>query len=242
MPTLYSEIERDLAQQIREGKLAKDAPLPTEIELCEIYGVSRITVRRAVERLVSARMIYRRRGIGTFVNQSDSGLKSLRLTGRIQDVLTFDQKLTARVLKRGPEVPPEAVRTAFAIGKRDKLYCIEAVNFLDRKPYAITRSFLAKEFAEIGAKIEMRGGKTSIRTIEELTGVRARSAEQTIEPKSARGHIAKLLGIKPSAPILSATRIYFADSQHPLEAVLVDYHPERYRVYAELVTTDSFLG
>ncbi len=242
MAPLYSEIERDLALQIRQGKFPTDAPIPTEVELCEIYGVSRITVRRAVERLVAARMIYRRRGIGTFVNPTDTGMKSLRLTGRIQDVLTFDRKLTARIFKRGFVAPPAAVRSAFGLAEREKLYCIAAINFLDRKPYAVTRSFLAQEFTGIAEKIRMQGGKTSIRYLEELTGVRARSAEQTIEPKIARGQTANLLGVKSGVPILSATRIYFADSPRPLEAVIVDYHPERYQVYVELLTTDSFLG
>ncbi len=189
MMPLYSEIERDLVSKIQRGELVPDEPIPTELELCEMYGVSRITVRRAVERLVAARMIYRRRGIGTFVNRPDGDGKSLRLVGHIKDVLTFDRKLTARILRRGPETPPPAVQSAFEIAKGEKLYAISAINYLDRKPYAVTHSFFAPALSRVAHKVRMRHGKTSIQYVEELTGIRVRSGEQTIEPDGrARPH------------------------------------------------------
>ena len=237
---LYSEIERDLVSKIQNGELVPDEPIPTELELCEMYGVSRITVRRAVERLVAARMIYRRRGIGTFVNRATSDGKSLRLIGHIKDVLTFDRKLTARILRRGQETPPPAVQRAFEIAKDGKLYAIAAVNYLDRKPYAVTHSFFAPALARIAHKVQMRHGKTSIQYLEDLTDIRVRSGEQTIEPAIARGDIAKLLELKSGTPILTTTRLYFADDPLPIEAVQVHYHPDRYQLRVELLTTDSF--
>jgi len=240
MMPLYSEIERDLVSKIQRGELVPDEPIPTELELCEMYGVSRITVRRAVERLVAARMIYRRRGIGTFVNRPDGDGKSLQLVGHIKDVLTFDRKLTARILRRGPETPPPAVQSAFEIAKGEKLYPNSAINYLDRKPYAVTRSFFAPGLAHIAHKVRMRHGKTSIQYVEELTGIRVRSGEQTIEPTVARGHIATLLELRSGTPILTTTRLYFSDDPLPIEVVQVHYHPARYHLRVELLTTDSF--
>lgn len=242
MAPLYSKIELDLVSKIRQGEFKPNEPIPTEIELCAIYGVSRITVRRAVERLVAARMIYRRRGVGTFVNQPDPAAgKSLQLTGHIQDVLTFDKQLTARIFKRGFETPPKSICDAFGIEPDAKLYAISATNSLDGKPYAVTRSFFAQELSEVAPKIKMLGGKTSIQYIEKLTGIRIRSGDQTIAPASAQGVAAAELQLKPGTPILTATRLYFSDGPKPVEAVLVDYHPDRYRFRVTLLTADSLL-
>jgi GntR family transcriptional regulator len=239
---LYNDIEQDLVRKIESGQFTPDAALPTELELCELYGVSRITVRRAVERLVAARMIYRRRGVGTFVNRREDDGKSLQLIGHMNDVLTFQQQLSAQIFERGLKTPPPHVRDAFGVDGSVELYAIAALNSLDGKPYAITESYFAKELADIAPKVTMRGGKTSLRYVEELAGIRARSGRQTIEATLARGSIARRLGVKSGAAILAATRSFFADGPHPIEVVVVHYHPTRYRVLVELVTADSFTG
>lgn len=65
---LYTQVENSLRQKIISGELEVGARLPTEQELCEQFGVSRITVRRAVQNLVDEGLIYRLRGRGTFVS------------------------------------------------------------------------------------------------------------------------------------------------------------------------------
>src|ERR1700744_1278020 len=115
MAPLYTAIEDDIARRIQAGEYVPERALPTEIELCDIYNVSRITVRRAIERLVATRLLYRRRGVGTFVNKKVDAAKSLRLTGYIQDVLTFDRKLTAKVVNRGLVLPDRKIGERFEI-------------------------------------------------------------------------------------------------------------------------------
>jgi GntR family transcriptional regulator len=240
MPPLYTEIERDIVDKIHSKQLLPEHPIPTELELCSLYGVSRITVRRAVERLVSARMIYRKRGVGTFVCKPTHHAKSLRLTGYMRDVLTFDQQLTTRILKRGTGDVPAGVLEAFGITAGHKLYCISALNYLDSEPYALTNTFFAEALAAIAPKVQMLDGRTSLREIEDHTELRVRSGDQSIEPMIARGQLAKHLGVKAGTAILTTMRRYYADGPAPLEVVQVFYHPERYRIHVELVGSDSF--
>ena len=65
---LYAQIEHNLRQRIISGDLSIGEKIPTEIELCEKYSVSRITVRRAIQNLVDEGILYRLRGRGTFVS------------------------------------------------------------------------------------------------------------------------------------------------------------------------------
>jgi GntR family transcriptional regulator len=242
MAPLYSAIEEDLARRIRAGEYAPTMALPTELELCDIYNVSRITVRRAIERLVASRLLYRKRGVGTFVNKQSNGTKSLRLTGYLQDVLTFDRKLTAKIVERGMVTPERAVAELFELDDGQMVYAIRAINSLDSKPYAMTHSYLAPNLTAIGAKIQMRSGKTSIRYIEDLTDIRCKSAEQTVVASAAGPLEARHLDIKVGAPILVATRAFFGDGPHPIEVVRVCYHPERYSLSAKLLASDSSEG
>ena len=65
---LYAQIEHNLRQRIISGDLSIGEKIPTEIELCEKYSVSRITVRRAIQNLVDEGILYRLRGRGTYVS------------------------------------------------------------------------------------------------------------------------------------------------------------------------------
>ena len=65
--TLWRQVADDLSEEITTGGLPAGARLPTEVELGAIYGVSRITVRRAVKELVAAGLVVKVHGRGTFV-------------------------------------------------------------------------------------------------------------------------------------------------------------------------------
>ena len=64
---LYEQIESDIREKIRTKIYAAGEQIPTEMELCKMYGVSRITVRRALDDLIVEGLLERRHGKGTFV-------------------------------------------------------------------------------------------------------------------------------------------------------------------------------
>ena len=65
--SLHQKVKDDLLARIQSGQLPPGAAMPTEAALCREYGVSRITVRRAMAELVTRRLVTRRRGVGSFV-------------------------------------------------------------------------------------------------------------------------------------------------------------------------------
>ena len=64
---LYQQLQRVLRAAIERQVLAPDEALPPERDLAQAYNVSRVTVRKALDGLVDARMLTRRQGAGTFV-------------------------------------------------------------------------------------------------------------------------------------------------------------------------------
>ena len=79
---LYLQLEVSLKQKIVTGEYAVGERIPTELEMCEEYGVSRITVRRAVQDLVEEGMLKKLRGRGTFVAVPKHVLGMQRATER----------------------------------------------------------------------------------------------------------------------------------------------------------------
>lgn len=64
---LYSQLMKELKEQIQNGKYKPGDQIPTEIQLSEMYQVSRITVRRTIEELCAQGVLVKRQGKGTFV-------------------------------------------------------------------------------------------------------------------------------------------------------------------------------
>ena len=95
---LYFQIEQDLASSIASGALAPGSQLPSEEELVRKYGVSRTTVRKAIQELERLELIEIRRGKGTFVREAKLTQELTALTGFVEDMVAIGLQPSARVL------------------------------------------------------------------------------------------------------------------------------------------------
>src|ERR1700751_4612158 len=95
---LYSRVETVLAGEIADGDLKVGDQLPTEDSLIARFGVSRITVRRAIQNLVSRGLVEIHRGKDTFVAAPKITQELAELSGFVEDMHALGRKATARVL------------------------------------------------------------------------------------------------------------------------------------------------
>lgn len=119
---LYQQIAEDIRSQVASKHLKSGDRIPTESELSEAYGVSRITVRKAVQDLVTDGILTKIQGKGTFVNQQ----KMVRMITRIEQVQSFTDACrengmtpSARVISRIVFDADESQREFFGIGEGD---------------------------------------------------------------------------------------------------------------------------
>src|SRR5690606_6271443 len=110
--------------------------LPSEGQLCENFGVSRITVRRALEELVQRRLVVRRRGVGTFVSTPDQYVKAVSLTGFIEDVVPLNR---LKVLEVSTADLPTEVVSMLGSPFVEPVYCVTAVNHLSEGPLSFAK-------------------------------------------------------------------------------------------------------
>ena len=230
---LYLQLERELRARIESRELVSGAALPSEEQICEQYGVSRITVRKALDGLIAKGLIIRRRGVGSFVARRGGGMNS-KLTGSLQEFLASAATLRNRVLSLGPAAPPSEVREIFELGADDRAWLLEAVASLDEEgPVSYLNIWFPPEVGAVLQPEELEGLAPTVSMVERKCGFRVVRAEQLVEADRAGRQAGLRLGVDETAPILSVRRIYYAAEDRPVEIAYARYHPQRYRYAIE---------
>ena len=230
---LYHQLERDLRARIHSDEFPPGAALPTEEKLCEEYGISRITVRRALEALTSQGLIIRRRGVGCFVAEQREGVRSVRLVGSLDEFLASAGALEVHYLSLVTTAPPPGIAEALRLPAGEDVVRLELSSMLDGQPVGYLEIFFPIWAGQVVTREDVEAGMPTIRMIERKLNLRIARAEQLIEASSAGDIAAAQLGLAASDPVLRVTRIYYASDGRPVEAVYVRYHPERYRYAIE---------
>jgi GntR family transcriptional regulator len=225
----YEEIAAHLRALARE--LPAGSRLPSEAELCERFGVSRMTARQAVQQLVADRLVERRRGAGTFVAPD-------RVPRLLGSPLSFSASMrrrgltaSSRLIDRGRIVPTPSEAAALRLAPGVGAYVLERLRLADGTPMAIERVVMPLEVAELlGDEIETgslhdafeRIGHTPSRAVAHVTAQRA--------PAEHR----RLLGLGANGIVLVEERVISDQHDRPLEATRSSYVADRYAFEAVL--------
>jgi DNA-binding GntR family transcriptional regulator len=217
---LYYQVARELERAITDGRLAKGAFIANEIPLATSLHISRLTVRRAIQELVDAGMLVRRRGIGTQV--VNDKLPRPPLLGSLYDDLT-DAGRTPQttVLAYERVVADDSVAEQLALPQGSTVIYLERCRFADGRRLAIFRSWLTVEAAGkiTAADLAADGLYRLLRA----SGIWPHSSSRKIAARIAGPVEAALLGLEVGDPILavdstmqdkSGTRIEVAEQLH----------------------------
>jgi len=238
---LYHQLEQDLTQRISDGEFGPGEPLPTEERICEQYGVSRITVRRALESLFGHGLIVRRRGVGSFVAERREGVRSVRLSGSLDEFLATAGMLEMEVLALGPVDPPAEAREALELAEGEQAVRLEVVSGLSAGPVIYLEVYFPLAIGSVLTRADIVAGSPVVRIIERKLSLRVVHAQQLVEPALAGEPTATHLGLAPDAPILRIRRTYFAAGDRPIEVAILRYHPERYQYMIDFRTRPAGL-
>ena len=229
---LYSQIQRFLREQISAGTLLPGAALPTEAELCGRFGVSRITIGKALSGLAANGLVVRQRGRGTFVADEPAAGKTVRLIGALDDALAPVRGLTRELLARRRLAPPQNVaRLLRPRGPRagpDRVLMLESLYSAAEGPYTLTRVYLPLDVAAQINPAMLDDPRPVIDLVQEALGARVTRAEQSVHPDIAHPRLARLLGIRRGAAVLRVARTFVLAGCGPVQVGIGWYHPQRY--------------
>lgn len=211
--SLHEQVRRDLLQRIRSNEFAIGDMLPSEEALCNYYGVSRITIRRAVTELAADFYVTRKRGVGTIVNGRPDDRRIFRLTGYFAE-----GQLDSRVLME--EVIPADEQVAGALN-------VEIGTLVNH-----TRSFThrhSEPYTLVEAYIVAASGDQNLPNWQQVE-----RAEQLLEAVGASALVAEHLGLKEGQPIMQSRRVFYSPDNKPVRFTVSCYHPDHYRFIADL--------
>jgi len=195
----YLQISDDLRRQIRDGVIAAGALIASEANLALSYGVSRVTVRRALRELKAEGLVDSRQGFGWYVAGTP-------LVQSLRDLTTIERQVRAsgRTFRRElttfgfVPTPPELAGLFDAA----TVLAVTRVDRIDSRPFAVASVWAV---ADLVASLTARDLET--RPLSEQLGVPLSGATESITAVGASSSDATVLGVRRGTPLLQVDRI-----------------------------------
>jgi len=224
---LHRQLFLVLHDEIDRGVMAPGDALPTEQTLCDQFGVSRITVRRALADLAEQGYIERRQGVGSFVRQHGPADVSLAGRSYLEGLRQTQFETEVDVVELGPRRPPRAI--ADALETSGELLHIVRVRRQRRtgEPLLVTDAWLPAELADMLTEAALR--RTPLYELLSDAGIVPDRVRHEITAEIAGPRNAQLLDTAIGAALLRVNRLVFvADAPHHHLSALLS--PSRSRV------------
>lgn len=214
----YQQIAKDIRNKIISGEYIPGKQLALEKEMCEYYGVSRITIKRAVDELVELGLVIKRRGSGTFVKTIENeDVKELSMAKQFAGFTETNHghKVETKVIQFGIVHPSQEVAAKLQITSDDFIYDIVRARSADGEPIVIEYTKMPIQLIP-GLKKEHL--ETSIYSyIQDKLQLKIKSAHRTIRAMMPNELEVKYLQIKGVLPLLEIEQVAFFDDGRPFE-------------------------
>lgn len=210
---LYFQVAQQLEQAIESGELAPGTRLDNELRLADDWGLSRPTMRRAIQYLVDKGLLVRKRGVGTQVVHPKVK-RPAQLSSLYDDLRGAEQAPTTRVLRNLVEPATDSVAHALGLAEGTPVVHLERLRSTRGEPLALMRNHLPADLAHLPTEaLEQRGLYQLLRA----AGVHLRIASQTIGARAATAAEGRLLGEPRKAALLTMSRSTFDDGGRVVE-------------------------
>ena len=233
---LYVRLRQVLCELIDNGTLEQGQALPTERDIAEMSGLSRVTVRKAVEDLVKSGHLVRRHGSGTFIAPriSKVELPLSKLTSFTEDMARRGLVTRSVWLCRGLFTPSPDETMALGLSLNDQVARCDRLRTANDVPLAIERAAIVAEFLPAPEEVS--------NSLYEALGrhnARPWRATQRISAHKVALSDAQLLGIDEGDAVLQIERVSYLESGRAIEFTRSAYRGDAYDFVAELRIGDN---
>ncbi len=237
--SLYKVLCETIRREIQTGKYKVHQQLPSENELCNIYGVSRTTVRKGLDNLESDNWIYREHGKGTFV----ADRMSSTINQSLQNVSSFNDTIMKKGYNAGTRiidfktVVADMILAKFLnVDAGENVIKMLLVGTADDKPVVIYESYFK---IDLGLKLHQKAKEkieagipfSTLDLYEEIPDCTPQYMDQTFESIGSSDPITQHLKINNGEPLLLVTSVLYSDTSEPVEYRKAYYLADKYRFY-----------
>ncbi|AXT84455.1 GntR family transcriptional regulator [Aeromicrobium sp. A1-2] len=228
---LYFQIAEQFEKAILSGKIAPGERIDNEISLAKELGLSRPTMRQAIQVLVDKGMLVRKRGVGTQVVHGKIR-RSVELTSLYDDLSAAGQKPRTDVISVGKVAAEEDVARELQLETGDDVWSLERLRYVGAEPLALMHNFIPIEVIDLAA-VDLE--KTGLYAHLRASGILMRVARQRIGARGATVEEGALLSEKKGAPLLTMQRTAYDNAGRAVEYGRHAYRPDLYAFELTLV-------
>lgn len=228
---LYFQVAAQLERAILDGHLGAGARISDEISLAGHLGLSRPTVRQAIQVLVDKGMLVRKRGVGTQVVHGKIS-RSVELTSLHDDLRAAGQEPHTKVESYERIPATEELANELRVDVGAEIWSLERIRYVGSAPLALMHNYLPVDVLDLDTvDLEREGLYESLRN----AGVLMRVAKQRIGARKGDARECRLLEERRSAPLLTMQRTSYDDAGNAVEFGTHLYRPDRYSFEMTLV-------
>ena len=232
----YHQVYLVLREQLAEGRFAQG--LPGELHLMKEFGVSRVTVRRALERLVDEGLIQRAAGRGTVAvappapAQPVSAPQRAHLTGLLENIVNMGLRTRVKVLACEVLPASDAVAQQLALEPGTPVQKAVRLRSSGEGPLSHITTYVPQALARGFGRREL--ARQPLLLLLEGAGVQIGRAQQLISAKLADATVARHLGVQVGSALLAVNRLVFDADDRPVQWLQGLYRPDRYQYEMQL--------
>jgi GntR family transcriptional regulator len=238
---LYHQLKQVLHGEIESGVYKPGDRLPSEPELIRQYGISRITVRQALDELEAEGLIVRRHGKGTYVAELRIEQDLVRLTDFMEDMQQAGQNPSSRVLTLAHEPASSAVAKALHLKNGTEVVRVDRLRLADGRPMAFDITWLPLRFGELLVGMDLTR-ESIYHILETRYAIPVVSGAFSITAATATHQQADMLDIPAGAALLLIQRISYTNGDEPVYVQERYYRPDRVRYRVMLRRHDDAGG
>ena len=234
---LYHQLYQLLKRRILSGALAFGAKLPTETDLAEGFGVSRVTAKRVMDLLAADKLIKRQRGKGSHVVfQSSASELEAPLVGMLEKLAGMSKRTKVKVLRIEKQAPPPSIVEDLRLPADEQVHYVTRVRYSeDGMSFAYYESWTRGISRGFTAENIQRRQRFSIMAD---NGHRISRIEQYLSAAAASPAVAEQLQLVAGDPVLTLVRHSFDDNGDVADLLHCQYHPKRFHYRMNLSVED----
>jgi len=239
---IYYLIQQNLVELIDLGLLKADDSLPSERDLSQYYGVTRMTVRQAIDTLVQKGLVYKQHGVGTFISEQKP------VKDFVPTVMGFSSRMreaglspSSQLIDRTVITPTPLIAHRLQIPQQSQVIALKRLRMVNDEALMVETSYLPYEQYPAVMTADL-AGQSLYKFLEEQYQVSVDEAEQTLEPTLMSDGEAALFGMEAAQPAMLVRVLAFSAERRPIEFSKSVVRGDRCRYYFRVTTQKPIIS
>lgn len=233
----YFIVKKAIVENIDNDLYHSNEAIPSEKKLMELYNVSRITIRKAIDELVTEGYLYKIQGKGTYVKADEGSNNLFSITSSTEDVQKMGMTPSKKTKISRIELASPKRAKALEISTNDQVEVIGRISYADSEPLNYTIAFLPEKIFPGLTEHDLEH-ESLYKLINDQYGIRITKARRTIEAVLAKDEISKYLELEEGMPIILFRCVTYGivnGKETPIEYFKCYYRTDKYKFYIDQI-------